>query len=173
MSQNELDAYGVKPGDRAKVERYYEQARGVRLEPDELRECKDALGRWIRAESNQSPQWQDAVYTFFQDCYHLKDWVKNDPAAPNQSAVEKFITNSASLSLCADICNGSKHLKLTSSRSGGTPQLKGYEASFRPIQSSNWRKYYGTIRVESNGKVHDAFDLAQQCISEWKTFLGL
>lgn len=57
----------------------------------------------------------DEVYAFFQNCHHLKDWIMNDDAITPQprDRVEDFINRNECMRLCADLCNGSKHLKLT------------------------------------------------------------
>ena len=58
------------------------------------------------------------------NCHHLKDWIKNDSAAASvANNVENYINNNPDLSLCADICNGVKHLRRISSRSGECQNL--------------------------------------------------
>ena len=32
-----------------------------------------------RSHTKDSDNYQDEVYAFFQNCYHLKDWLINDP----------------------------------------------------------------------------------------------
>ena len=59
-------------------------------------------------------EMKDDVYGFFQNVHHLRDWVSNDPASGVTAAeVEAFVKGSAKLKICADLCNGSKHLTLT------------------------------------------------------------
>lgn len=60
---------------------------------------------------------RDALIHFYMDAYQLKDWIKNDPAvgvAP--TVVEGFVNSAPALCLCADLANGTKHLRLTSAR---------------------------------------------------------
>ena len=118
-----------------------------------------------------SDYYQDEVYAFFQNCYHLKDWIKNDESVGTaaKNKVEEFINNSKELSICADICNSTKHLKLTTPRSDKDPQF-------------GQRKFHlgvggppTTISVEytidtSSGPV-DAFELATKCLQAWKKFI--
>ncbi len=61
--------------------------------------------------SQSSQNYDDDIYAFFQNCYHLKDWIKNDPACSSWSDVEDFINQNPDLSICADLCNALKHLK--------------------------------------------------------------
>jgi hypothetical protein len=124
-----------------------------------------------QAHDRPSENYVDDVYAFFQNCYHLKDWIKNDPSLSISSVdIENFINGSASLLLCADLCNSLKHLSLTRPRSSKNP-------TFGP-------KQYGltlgggapTIRLKyqidtSTGPI-DAFTLATNCVNEWKTFFA-
>ena len=57
---------------------------------------------------------EDPVYTFFEHCYHLKDWIKEDNTAQKLGVdkfVEDFINNNNCLRVCADLCNASKHAR--------------------------------------------------------------
>src|SRR5579859_4316773 len=69
----------------------------------------------------------DDAYAFFQNCYHLKDWLKNDGAYTHHSDrdIEDFVSGTSALAICADICNGQKHLDLKKVRSGNKPKFKG------------------------------------------------
>lgn len=57
------------------------------------------------------------LYTFFEVCYHLKDWIKNSNNYNQFTNVEDYITNSEYLRICADICNRLKHKQLRDRRS--------------------------------------------------------
>ncbi len=91
-----------------RVERYYAR----------FKEINDG-----REHNAHSESYFDDIYAFFMHCYHLKNFLKNDSAYTkyNNSEIENHITNTFSLSLCADICNGLKHLSLNNTRSGATP----------------------------------------------------
>jgi len=64
-----------------------------------------------------SSEATDVLIHFLQDAYHLKDWVKYDDSVTTTS-VEEHINRSSVMRLCADLCNGTKHLKLTGPRTG-------------------------------------------------------
>src|SRR4051812_44342227 len=78
-----------------------------------------------RVHDVPSDYYVDEIYAFFLNCYHLKDWIKNDSSLPStvRSAVEDFVKSEEWLCLCADVCNGLKHLKLKSDRSGEKPKF--------------------------------------------------
>ena len=67
---------------------------------------------------------RDDLYHFFQDAWHLKDWIKNDPSAPIALKVniEQKVKASRELRVCADLANGTKHMVLREStkREGAT-----------------------------------------------------
>jgi hypothetical protein len=76
-----------------------------------------------RSHDIPSENYIDDIYAFFLNAYHLKDWIKNDNGIPKnvQDLVENYINWNEHLSLCADICNSLKHLKLNDSCSGKNP----------------------------------------------------
>jgi hypothetical protein len=90
---------------------------GWREQYDRMRRTYD---RWQDLATGQvlasSEENKDAMIHFFQNAYHLKDWIKNDENAPiSRSArrkVEKHVNRTEALRLCADLCNGTKHFGL-------------------------------------------------------------
>jgi hypothetical protein len=79
------------------------------------REQYDRVNRWharIVGSTSFEPRDVDDFYAFFVCCFHLKDWLKNDPSLDRGigCAAEVFIkTRTVALQLCADVANGSKH----------------------------------------------------------------
>ena len=93
--------------------------------------CIDQLNRVIRwyrrfQQINEGIQkgasfegQYDDMLAFFMNCYHLKDWIKNDISDDSlNTVVEDYINQNDCLKLCADICNGAKHLDVTRSQIG-------------------------------------------------------
>jgi hypothetical protein len=62
----------------------------------------------------------DATLSFLEAIHHLKDWLRNDPSSGISKPDDRdaLIGRSAMLQLCADLANGSKHLVLTTTRTG-------------------------------------------------------
>jgi hypothetical protein len=120
----------------------------------------------------------DLVINFFQHCYHLKDWIKNDPNCATWSDVEKFINQNDDLKICADICNETKHLKLTKPRSAENPSLDVNDSIVKLVVKDGGNvstsidisvKY--NVSIDSGDK--DAFELAERCVLAWKSFISL
>ena len=125
-----------------------------------------------RTHDRDSDYYRDEMLHFFQDCYHLKDWLRNDPACAGLADdVETAITNSHALSLCGDLANATKHLSLTRSRSGDTTTSLGathYAVGMGTDQPTTVSVKY---EVKSGGSVWDAFNIAEACMDDWTKYL--
>jgi hypothetical protein len=117
-----------------------------------------------------SDNYQDEVYAFFLNCYHLKDWIINDKSTGiDKDTMESFINNNQDLKLCADICNSIKHLKLKRPRSSQNPEFgkRKFYVKLGGLETTISVKY--TIDT-STGPI-DAFELATRCQQAWEGFL--
>lgn len=123
-----------------------------------------------------SPNYDDDVYAFFQNCYHLKDWIKNDPYCSKWGKVEKFIDSNNDLRTCADLCNGLKHLKLTKQRRPTeNPQFSGRQISLNIREGGSDSSEVGiaiSYMIETASGDIDAFDLARKCVSAWENYIA-
>ena len=113
----------------------------------------------------------DTLYHFFQDAYHLKDWIKHDTAlGGGRPDAEDAISRSVVLKIGADICNGSKHLTVV----GRLPPRTGDLTT--AVVSQSVRIYVGAGTehswiIQSNGKPYDAHALSAQIVAAWDTWL--
>lgn len=125
-----------------------------------------------RAYDPSSEDYNDEVFAFFLNCYHLKDWIKNDEGAgvTAQTDVEGFINSSYPLKLCADICNSYKHLRLKAPRSHEYPRLTKTRYS---VHGGTPPTIIVKYEIETSRGPMDAFTLATQCISEWQSFIKI
>jgi len=128
----------------------------------------------------QQTEYVDALYFYFQNCWHLKDWIKNDDAAPAslKAAVRRMETEQDpvhSLMLCADLANGSKHFKLTHSirvdaKAQGQIMVRVAESMFGNEPSSTSVQFQYRI-VEGSGANHDALAVARKALSDWENLI--
>lgn len=128
--------------------------------------------------SAPSEMYMDDIYAFFQNCYHLKDWLKNDPAYTSHTGqqIEDHVTNTQSLSICADICNGSKHLTFDRRpRSGDEPKMAKKVLTMDVTDSLSGDELPMMIKmqveVEHAGNKLDAFQLATAALQSWESFI--
>jgi len=133
-----------------------------------------------QVHDKSSEFYQDEVYAFFMNCYHLKDWIIEDDAVvlaskddkgKKKRIVENYINSVDDLKLCADICNSLKHLCLDKNRkprSGEDPKFDRKSAKLNigvgPIKIE--MKYI----IDTLSGPRDAFDIATKCIEAWGKF---
>ncbi len=155
-------------------------------QPPKWNEQWERVERWYhrfqetdqgRVHDRPSDFYQDEVYAFFVNCFHLKDWLKNDPASCSvASDVEQFVANSFNLRLCADLCHGSKHLVLTSPRVDPATQIGrrhfgvtlSESLSGGPGQPTTISAKY---EIHAGGSVYDAFRVATASRNECEQYL--
>ena len=65
-----------------------------------------------------SVAYNDDLQHYFQDCWHLKDWIKNDASAGVGTAIEDEVQAYKSLRVVSDLANGAKHFDRHSHREG-------------------------------------------------------
>lgn len=144
------------------------------MEEEKYIEQYERVWRWYRRfekinnnteHDMASDNYQDEVYAFFINCYHLKDWIKNDPTSEIDSQqVEDFIEKSNYLKICGEFCNGFKHCLVKKAR------IRNREFS---LLMGGGQKVLAKVRyhITYNDKDYDAFELATNCLKEWDNFL--
>jgi len=73
-----------------------------------------ALKKIENNKNRNRVEYEDDVWSFFQNAWHLKDWIKNDIDNPSglKGGIEDIVKNEEELKVCADLANRSKHLIL-------------------------------------------------------------
>jgi hypothetical protein len=75
----------------------------------------DRIRRWqervIHAANSGSPDLEDFVFAFFQNCHHLQEWLLKTSNVDRQD-IDALLVSTPQLRVCRDICNGTKHLTL-------------------------------------------------------------
>lgn len=149
--------------------KYIEQYERVKRWYTRLKNVTDGVDH-SREHNFPSEYYQDDVLAFFINCYHLKDWIINDNSAKISSKdVEDFVSQSEFLRVCGDVCNGSKHLTLTTPRADKNTKLGGRNfflslGGVIPILRARYK-------VLSGNKEYDAFSLATKCMEDWERFM--
>jgi hypothetical protein len=119
---------------------------------------------------NKLDEYLDIAYAFFMNCYHLKDWIKNDPTIDvSSNTIEEYVNSIECLSICADICNGLKHLKLERPRNDKEPKIEVFPLYDTVLPGERSRRnvfYIGTI-----DGLRDPRKIAKCCVKSWEKFL--
>ena len=123
--------------------------------------------------------YEDDLWSFFQNCWHLKDWIKNDPGVPSSvsSAIEGDVKKCESLMICADLANRSKHLDLHDARRDAdmpgrhivavVNETSGADKPSHTTSAVSW-DYRITLR---DGSERRAMVVAEQAIADWETLI--
>lgn len=141
---------------------------GYRDQLDRARRFLDRLEQPIDSDDDSAMtdvDFQDMVWAFFQNCWHVKDWVQHDPQVPaaTKAAVIDLAHRSAALLLCQELCNGTKHL-------GARPGAAHDHIDMTIVPG-------GPIIMDclidnGAGTLVSGRMLAHQCISEWVMILN-
>jgi hypothetical protein len=154
----------------------------IPADPRSWRDQWDRVQRWYerlrstaegRPHDMESLNYEDEMYAFFESCFHLKDWLKNDPAGPlsRPQDVEDFVSGSEPLRWCADIANGSKHL--VASKTSRVDPKTGLGRRLYSIRLGNVTSTIISARyfIVGAGQSRDAMKLADACLAAWRQFL--
>jgi hypothetical protein len=140
------------------------------------RDQLDRTRRWLEKVRNQTcryeVEYQDEVWAFFQACWHLKDWVKNDKTIPEptKKAVIDAAHASPILMICRDLACGAKHLKLDDPRAGAGASHMYVETL---VQSSK-PEFVGRVDTfidPGDGSQRSGLAIAAECLAEWERIL--
>jgi hypothetical protein len=97
---------------------------------------------------NRNPvEYEDDVWSFFQNCWHLKDWIKNDSqgvAKATRHKIDVEVKSYPALVMMGDLANKSKNLELTTNPTGTREAL--------PIQN----KAGATAYIDRRGRTQEA-----------------
>jgi hypothetical protein len=119
-----------------------------------------------------SLNYEDEMYAFFESTWHLKDWLKNDPAHPLAWAddVEDFAKHSDPLRWCADTTNGSKHLE-ANRRPRVDPKMGLGGRYYSVMLGAEPTTISVSYDIVGAGQRRDAMALADECLIAWEQFL--
>ena len=109
-------------------------------------------------------EFQDMVWAFFQNCWHVKDWMEYDPVVPRQKKdiVIELAHRSVVLRVCQEMCNGTKHL-------GARPRAKHQHIELMVDSVGNTEM--DCIIDNGQGTEVSGRMLSHQCIAEWVSIL--
>jgi hypothetical protein len=121
-----------------------------------------------RKRADDTEEEHDYIYAFFQNCYHLRDWLQNSGAVA-QLPLQAFFRDNAPMQMCRDICNGTKHYEIDrpsvdSHFSVGREYVPASAPGNRPHVSESWFIICGAEKL-------DLFELADSCMHLWDGFL--
>lgn len=113
---------------------------------------------------------RDAAEEFFNQCYHLKDWLDKDGSIQADQDIEQFINKNQCLRLAADFCNSFKHAGLDRrSRSG--QEIEKLNTHMSLDLTSKGFVASSRLEITISGRPYDAYKLATECVEAWERYL--
>ena len=113
----------------------------------------------------------DSFYAFAAACYHLIDWLENDPSQPiRRGRAKAYVLNSEILAFCGDICNGSKHAQLET-KEVRVKTEKTTESVHVGGDAEDLVVEQARLFVEWKGNYVDIEEFAAWCMEEWRRLL--
>lgn len=110
----------------------------------------------------------DYIYAFFQNCYHLRDWLRNSGAV-KEDVLQQFMTGNVEMGVCRDIANGTKHLRITSPSVDAAPSIgREYHPVGWPGKRPGTTESYFILLEHSDTRQvirYDLIDLADRCVT--------
>lgn len=114
---------------------------------------------------------EDYLWIFFILCYHLKDWLTSSGTSEKEET-ENYINNNKALSVCADVCNSSKHYRLTKIERCRTKNLETRIINpLVEIEYKNKKKYIPITFIVSDQKSFEIYALIDDCMQAWGEFI--
>lgn len=146
---------------------------------EQFNRVKRFFGR-IQNKERILPDYEDDLWSFFQNCWHLKDWIKNDPGVPSSvsSTIEEAVNDYESLMICADLANRSKHLNLRMVRLNAAMPGRHIVATInetigsqKPSDTTSVITWDYKITLQ-DGSERRAMVVAEQAVADWKTLIN-
>lgn len=133
----------------------------------------------LKNQNRSQIEYEDDIWAFFQNCWHLKDWIKNDTTISSSAreAVEGEVKNYNSLMIAADLANRSKHFDLTFIRLDANITKKSVTV-YPPLLIHNSKKgeialngkcrseYHYTITTQDKSE-YDVLKVANKAVEDW------
>lgn len=133
------------------------------------------ISEGVNVQYSSTAHYDDDVQSFFVHCHHMKDWIKNDDSIEIYTKeVDDYINKNRELCICADLCNGIKHLKLNKKiRSEKEPKFVNQKETTITVYPypQGGATYKTRYEIDSDIGLVDARNLAEKCIQLWKIFL--
>jgi len=119
----------------------------------------ERMMRWHeRLKNCEDADKEDFLFVFFQNSYHLLEWLEKEKVAIEPV---KGFRKRKNIKRCRDLCNTTKHGKLDKPSIDGSPWI------------FNEYKGDGLVaeRVLIGEEMEDLVHIANDCVNEWREFL--
>jgi hypothetical protein len=130
------------------------------------RQQLDRVRRFLNRLENRhrsDVDYQDDMWAFFQNCWHLKDWVKHCEILPDdkKTAIKELVHRNTTILICRDLANGTKHLLDDKNLKA---QHKVTNVTITPGEGT----VVDCVIVMRNGTRRSGYELAHECVKAWE-----
>jgi hypothetical protein len=110
----------------------------------------------------------DYLWAFFQNCWHIKDWLRNDPTVPSTQKQAALMAAEAQpdLRVVADLANGTKHFLEEGDRTGAR------DAAMQLVDGPDGSTGFMPVIKLSDGSSILALDAAVRGMAAWRAVLS-
>jgi hypothetical protein len=120
-----------------------------------------------RNDRPNSDYYRDELFSFFETCLHMRDWLWRDPNVRlTQEDAGKLYNAHDCLKLAHDIAVGSKHIVIKNPRVDPSARLVGQDVNVLAGTGASF-----AWRIEADGRIHDGYGLATECLQAWHSIL--
>jgi hypothetical protein len=128
----------------------------------------------ILAPTTDRKEYEDFLWAFFQNCWHLRDWIKNDTSIRKRKrdVILPIIHKSKILAICQCLANRSKHYRLDGRSPRHAKMVGGISLTIEDSQSAEDAVTSSVDYIIRVGKkTRPALPFAQDAVSEWRNIL--
>ena len=130
----------------------------------------------IQDQDRDRTEYEDDLWSFFQNCWHLKDWLINDEdpsVSPElrdelKHKLSESLRSHANLRICADLANRTKHLKL---KNPWADAIARGDIKLDFTEETTPTRLEYRITLDDNTE-HCVLDVARQAVEEWQHILA-
>lgn len=132
----------------------------------------------ISTPSSNRDDYEDFLWAFFQNCWHLRDWIRYDSSIPQKTrhAVSAEVEKSEVLLTCQCLANRSKHYELNRPSRRDARMLGGISLRIED-GATNGEPDSATISLDyvlarNKGASRRALTVAKAAVRKWRRILA-
>lgn len=131
---------------------------------------KERLGLSPEREPERFNELEDFLWSFFQNCWHVNDWIRNDDTLPRtlRDAVWDDVKESRRLGIAADLANGSKHF----ARNPGREWVGAQDGQIQISENPDGTWTFSHEVAFPDGSRLSAIQAADDAMEAWKEILA-
>lgn len=136
---------------------------------EQLKRVRRFLDR-VRDHGRGTVDYDDDLWSFFQNAWHLKDWIDHDKTISN-AKTQRILNrahSSKELSICRDLANRTKHLELTDGSRDADVTSRNVAVTLGVEPPTT--KYSHIITLDDGSQIV-AQELAEEIVLEWEAIM--